>query len=289
MGSPTPDCHRRPRWFSDRGTHPHAIRKIKSVPSRKGGLTCVSLMRIQLIMAKNAAIYVRVSTLQQSEEGVSMEAQEKQLRVYCEMKGLNVVEVILDPAQSAFKPLAEREGGARLLRLIKGKHVDVVVALKLDRLFRNTVDCLKTVHEWGKRKVSVHFTDIQGSTLDTSTAVGKLFLTMLAAVAEMERNLTSERTKMAFAHKLASADQRITGEAPYGYAYESGILVTDTDEQIVIAAAKALREQGLSYADVAMSLSLKGFRNRAGESFSRQGVFKILKGPKRPVPSADAA
>jgi len=76
--------------------------------------------------------------------------------------------------------------------------------VKLDRLFRNATDALQKSAEWDKAKLALHILDMDGSNIDTASAVGKMFFTMTAGFAEMERNLISERTKAALSFKKAS-------------------------------------------------------------------------------------
>src|SRR5687768_17097216 len=90
--------------------------------------------------------YVRVSTQEQAAHGISLDAQEARLRAYAALRGVDLVAVVIDAGVSAGKyRLEAREGGARILAAIKARTVRHVIALKLDRLFRNTIDCLTTV------------------------------------------------------------------------------------------------------------------------------------------------
>ena len=86
-----------------------------------------------------AVLYIRVSTDEQARQGVSLGAQEERLRAYCTMRGLSVVGIIRDEGVSAFKHLDKRPGGAELLRLVSRGEAVHVVALKLDRLFRQVM------------------------------------------------------------------------------------------------------------------------------------------------------
>jgi len=88
-------------------------------------------------MARVVVGYVRVSTEEQAAEGVSLDAQEAALRAYSAMRGLTLVEVVIDAGVSAGKPLSSREGGRRVLDLVKRGKVGAVIAWKLDRLFRD--------------------------------------------------------------------------------------------------------------------------------------------------------
>ncbi|NIO14551.1 MAG: recombinase family protein, partial [Gemmatimonadales bacterium] len=85
---------------------------------------------------KAVVAYCRVSSNQQAEEGISLDAQRNAIESYCTMRGLRLVEVVTDPGISGGKPLACREGGKRVLALLRAGEVGGVVSMKLDRLFR---------------------------------------------------------------------------------------------------------------------------------------------------------
>lgn len=238
-------------------------------------------MARQKRQGNRAVLYIRVSTVQQAEEGISLEAQQERLRAYCTLRGLEPVAILIEPGKSAFKPLQGRPEGKKLLDLIRTKQVDAVVALKLDRLFRNTVDCLQTTEAWDKRGVALHLVDLGGSAIDTSSATGKVFLTMLAGFAEFERNLTSERTQLAISHKIAKGELRLGQDAPYGYRHAGKGLADVPAEQAVIATVQELRAGGMSLREIASELSRRGLRNRAGKHFAHVSVDNMLRGPKR--------
>ena len=164
---------------------------------------------------KRAACYVRVSTEEQASEGVSLSAQREALAAYCAMRQLEVIEVIADEGVSAGKPLIKRPGGERLVELVDTRQIDAVVAFKLDRLFRKAAECLNVAESWQSLGVDVHLVDLGGQAVDTSSAMGKFFLTIMAGVAEMERNLIRERTKTAMQHKIRAGE--FTGVAPLGW------------------------------------------------------------------------
>ncbi len=111
------------------------------------------------------------------------------------------MKVIREEGVSAGKPLATRPGGERLLQLVARKKVKHVVALKLDRLFRDAEDALHQTKAWDKAGIALHLVDMGGQTLNTATAMGRFFLNMMAGFAELERNLIAERTATALAHK----------------------------------------------------------------------------------------
>jgi DNA invertase Pin-like site-specific DNA recombinase len=163
----------------------------------------------------DAISYCRVSTEEQAQEGVSLAAQEARVRAYCAAVGLSLVESIRDEEVSAAKPLATRPGGAALLRALARRRARHVVVVTLDRAFRSTIDCLSTVQSWDRAGVSLHLVDHGGQSIATATAVGRMFLTMLAGFAEMEKRLIGERTAAAMRHQRAQG--RAYARTPYGF------------------------------------------------------------------------
>lgn len=232
-------------------------------------------------MGSRAVLYVRVSTAQQASEGLSLEAQRERLSAYCQLRGLEPVEVVSDEGESAGKPLAKRTGGRRVLSLVRSKAVDAVVVLKLDRAFRNTADALATVEAWDKAGVALHVAEMGGMAVDTSSAVGKMFLTMLAGFGEFERNLAAERTTAALAHKARTGDMRIGADAPYGWRYAGNALAEVAAEQRVIATVRELRTAGVSFRKTCAELTARGFRNRAGGEFAPMQIARMLAGSVR--------
>jgi DNA invertase Pin-like site-specific DNA recombinase len=199
-----------------------------------------------------AVLYLRVSTQEQATEGISLAAQDAKLRAYCTLRGLDIVRVIVEGGMSGGKPLADRDGGQELLTLVRRREVAHVVSYKLDRLFRDCAGCLTVTAAWDKHGVSLHLVDLGGQTLDTSTAMGRFFLTVMAGAAELERNLIGERTKEAMAYKRTKGE-RISRHIPYGsqLAADGATLEPEPAEQAVIAHAKALHAAELSSRKVA--------------------------------------
>ena len=202
-----------------------------------------------------AVIYCRVSTEEQAVEGVSLDAQQSTLLAYCTLRQLDVAAVVVDAGISAGKPLHTRPGGRQVLEMVNSGTVAHVVAYKLDRLFRDACDCLAVTAEWDRQELALHLVDMGGQAIDTSTAMGRFMLTVLAGAAEMERNLISERTRAALAHK-ASKGERV-GQVPYGcrLAADGVHLETDPAERRVIELVKELRAEGLSFRAIAARLN----------------------------------
>jgi len=227
--------------------------------------------------SKTAVCYVRVSTEEQAREGVSLEAQESALRAYCVMRGLEIAEFVIDAGVSAGKPLATRPGGAKVLAAVKSNRAGAVVAWKLDRLFRDAVDCLETTSAWDKKGVALHLVDMGGQSIDTASATGRFFMTMLAGMAEMERNRIRERTAVAMQFKK-SKGEFCGGAAPYGWNVGAdGITLTPNErEQEIARAARELREEGMSLRKVGKRLQALGLLPRSGKSWHPETVKSVL-------------
>ena len=204
--------------------------------------------------------YVRVSTEDQAKEGVSLDNQKSKIKAYCQLKDLELREVIEDAGISA-KNL-RRPGVQKVLRLARRKEVDAIVVYKLDRIFRSTVDALETTKTFDKWGVSFHSIE---ETLDTRSAMGRFFFTLTAALAEMERRLIGERTKAALAHKR-SKSEKTGGDIPFGYDLAHGLLVKNDEEQGVIRIIRRLHGQGLSLRRICSELEREGHKTKRGNA-----------------------
>jgi DNA invertase Pin-like site-specific DNA recombinase len=200
-----------------------------------------------------AVLYIRVSTDEQARHGVSLGAQEERLRAYCTMRGLEVVGIIRDEGVSAFKHLDKRPGGAELLQTIaKGKAAHVV-ALKLDRLFRNAADALALTETWNRAGVALHLVDMGGAAMDTASPTGRMMLTMLAGFAEFERALISERTAQALTYKRDK--RQAYAPTPYGYKRTGDTLKPHRAELATVARIREWSAGGATLAAIARRLN----------------------------------
>ena len=224
----------------------------------------------------NAVLYLRVSTQEQSLEGHSLPMQEARLRSYCAMRGLTIIDVVCDAGVSGGIALEDREGGQRMLALVKAGAVSHIVALKLDRLFRSCVDCLQTTEQWDKKGLALHLVDIGGQAVDSSSAMGRFFLTMMAGAAELEKNLIGKRTAQALQHKKIQGER--VGTVAYGKMLdEDGVHLMDNPaEQDVIATAKNYAQHGLSLRKISSRLADEGYMSRTGKPFTAQAISNML-------------
>ena len=225
-----------------------------------------------------AVAYVRASTGKQE---ITPEMQREKIEAYCRMAGLELVDVIVEKGVSAKLKLSKRPEGARVQRLIRDG-VCHVVALKLDRLFRSAADALATTEEWREAGISLHLVDMSGMSLDTGSSMGRMFLTMLAAFAEFEGNVISERTTAALRHKRAHG--QVFNHAPYGYDAVDGALVPNAREQKGLERMRELRaltkpngKPLYGYGTLAAELNAEGIVAKNGGQWHSFSVLKVLK------------
>lgn len=205
--------------------------------------------------AMKAIGYIRVSTEEQAHKGLSLEAQKERIASYCKLQGLKLTGLFADEGISGSMPLSERPGGKKLLEMLCLNDAPHVVALKLDRLFRDAGDALATLKDWDSKGIALHLLDLGGSAFNSKSALGKFFLTMTAAFAELERNLISERTKMALAYKRERGAW--LGNVPFGFKLDSeGHLIEDPQQIMMIERVKRLRKAHRSFREIARELGI---------------------------------
>lgn len=225
-----------------------------------------------------AAIYTRVSTDEQAREGVSLQAQEARGRAYCELHGLVVERIYRDEAVSGSKPLAERPQGAQLCAGVGAGLVQHVIALKLDRLFRDAIDCLEVSRDWENAGVAMHLIDLGGQAVNSASAMGRFMITVLAGAAEMERNLIRERTRLALHHKRERGDR--LGGTPLGFLASSpgAPLVVQHAELATVRVILRLRQRDperWTFRAIAERLEREGHRTKRGGRWEAMTVKRV--------------
>jgi len=214
--------------------------------------------------------YVRVSTEEQAKEGISLDNQRAKIQAYCRLHDMVLADIIEDAGKSG-KDL-NREGVQAIIQRIKERDINAVVVYKLDRLSRRVLDTLNLIELMKKHKVVFHsITD----SIDTKTAMGKFFLNIMASLAQMERDLISERTKDALRHKISRNER--AGQIPYGWvlAEDGKTLLMNVEEQRVIRLIKELHGKGLNYSAICRELTKQGHQP-LGSYWYAQSVKNIL-------------
>jgi DNA invertase Pin-like site-specific DNA recombinase len=239
--------------------------------------------------------YARVSTEEQARDGVSMEAQRERLKAYCLAHGARLVRVEKDNSTSGKVHPTKRPGMDRALKAIHSGRADGIVALKLDRLSRSTRDILDLAddanrHGW--RLVSV------SESLDTGTPAGRFTLTILAALAQLEREQTAERTRVALAH-VARQGRARSRFVPFGWRTAAGgveqqkgdrqALIPNRAEQRVLNRIQALRARGGGARTIARTLNADRVKNPRNPSkpWTHSNVGTLLRTMERRAQALD--
>ena len=228
--------------------------------------------------------YCRVSTQDQAREGVSLEAQRERLAAYAVAHGVELVGVESDEGISGKVPPAKRPGLSKALWRIQTAEADGLLVLKLDRLSRSTRDVLdlaEDANRIGWRLVSV------SENLDSGTATGRFTLTILGALAQLEREQAAERTVFGMEHVARQGRVR-SRFTPFGFrivgggteargAGERPALEEHPEEQGILGRMLELRVQGLGARRIARTLNEGGAGNpRTGQPWHPATVQSIL-------------
>ena len=136
------------------------------------------------------ALYVRVSGQEQAIKGLSLEAQEEDLREYCRAQGWIVVDVYVDAAKTARKRIGKRTNFLRMLEDVKRDKVDLILFTRLDRWFRSVAEKNKVMEVLEAHNCGWKTTQEQ---YDTSTANGRLHINIKLTIAQNEADLCGER------------------------------------------------------------------------------------------------
>lgn len=220
----------------------------------------------------NVVGYIRVSTSEQAEHGVSLDAQRAKIDAYCQLHELALVAVEVDAGISG--STMDRPGLQRALAMLKRGAARGLVVVKLDRLTRSVVDLATLVERYFKGgKRALHSVSER---VDTSSAMGRGVLNIFASLGQLERDQVGERTSQAMQH-LKSQGRYTGGRARFGFAVGAdGVLVEDPAEQQILATARAARARGLSLRDIVAELEERGVRSRAGKPFALAQVARML-------------
>jgi site-specific DNA recombinase len=231
-------------------------------------------------MSRRIAIYARVSTGDQVGAGtVSMAKQVEagQLeakRIAQFNEGAEVVKIYTDEAVSGAARFEDRPAGAELLRDAGRGKFDTVVFYALDRFTRHAA---KGLADFEVMEDHLGLTLVFAKeNIDTSTASGKLFRTILAAFAEFERDTIRDRVMGGRYSRAEKGQGWVSGMPPYGFEVgEGGNLQTVPHEADVIRAMYVLRGTGMSLEMVAMELNRRGYRPRARGAYSDLARFGV--------------
>jgi len=206
----------------------------------------------------------------QVNEGVSLDAQSAKIRAYCELNDLELVEIVCDAGKSAKS--TNRDGLQKCLAMIASGEAGAIVVYKLDRLSRKVLDTLNLISEIESYGASLHSIVEK---LDTQSALGKFFVNMTAALAQLERDQVSERVTMAMAHKKSEGQH--CGAAPFGFEMVDKELVKVESQFEAIAIIREMRASGAALRTIADRLNGAGVPTQRGGKWQASTINQIIK------------
>ena len=219
--------------------------------------------------------YARVSSADQAKDDrSSLQVQMDVIEGIARTRGIDKfgVQIFTDAGVSGATKLSFRPAGSELLKVMKAG--DTVIASKLDRMFRSAGDAIAMFEEFKARNVDLILYDISAEPI--GSGVGKLIMTILAAVADMERIRIQERT--AAGRKAKKEKGGAVGEVPFGCRKvgEGRSAVLEINEQELAAAGLMKQYAGTTtLRNIAVILAGQGYLSRAGKPYSTSVIARM--------------
>jgi DNA invertase Pin-like site-specific DNA recombinase len=227
--------------------------------------------------------YCRVSTADQAADGTtSLEEQERKCWAIATLRGADSFNFTCfkDAGVSGTIPLDHRPGGSAMLEAATTG--DVLIATKIDRMFRSTIDALKTMERLKERGIDVILADLNSEPV-TSNGVGKLVFGLMAMFADFERERIAERMEDG-RHAKRRNNGFLGGQPPFGFKVEGegrqARLIPDDHEQHVVRLVERLARRN-SHALVVKELAQLGYKGRDGKPIGYMQINRMLEGAKK--------
>lgn len=220
---------------------------------------------------KRVIIYARVSTAEQGDSGISLDAQVGRCRQYAKLYDLHVEQTCREVGSG--KDL-NRYSLRSSLDCIRAGEADGLLIAKLDRLSRSVGDWDGLIRDYFGPDGCATLYSVSDQ-IDTSSASGRLVLHVLMAVSQWEREAIGERTREALAEKKRRGER--VGRIPFGYRLAEGsVLVEDAEQQAWIREMRGWRDGGASFGQVAEWMNERAVRTNSGGIWHGSSVRAVL-------------
>mgnify|MGYP005748398789 CR=1 FL=1 len=233
--------------------------------------------------AKKVAIYARVSTSEQADDGYSIDEQLRLLHEWCERQGYVVYKEYSDRGISG-KNVKGRPALRELIHDAKKKEFDIVLVWKMNRLARNILDLLNLVKIFEQKNIAFRS---YSEKYETETPTGQLQFHMMAAIAEFERANIAENVKMGMIARAREGSWN--GGKVLGYdsveisaenkRRKSTKLVINEREAQTVRRIFQLYIEGNGYKSIANTVNKEGHRSKKGNLFSINAIKTIITNP----------
>ena len=234
---------------------------------------------------KVIALYARVSTREQAEEGYSIDEQERLLLEYCDKNGYQVFKTYSDKGISG-KDIKHRPAMCQLLKDAEEKKFNMVISWKINRISRKLADAIKIVDILDKNGISYRS---YSEPFESDTPAGKMQFQMMALIGEFERSTIAQNVKMGMCAKARSGEW-CGGVPPFGYEWapmEGGEKIGRKKSKLVICENEAeivkiifqMYADGKGYKAIVNFLNKHGYKTKHGNDFSVGPIRDILLNP----------
>ncbi|MCI6692672.1 MAG: recombinase family protein [Clostridium sp.] len=233
---------------------------------------------------KRLALYTRVSTIEQSEEGYSIDEQERLLRSWAEKNNYEVYKCYSDRGISG-KDIKNRPALKELLKDAEEKKFDMVISWKINRISRKLADVLKIVDILEKNDITFKS---YSEPFETDTPAGKMQFQMMALIGEFERGTIAQNVKMGMCAKAKAGEWcggRVLGYDLVPMENKEGTKRGKTKLTINEIEARSVRlifneyVNGKGYKAITNQLNKLGYKTKKGNDFSVGSIREILTNP----------
>ena len=220
------------------------------------------------------ALYARVSTQEQANEGYSIDEQVERLKLYCKAHGRTDYKVFIDAGCSGAK--LDRAGLQSMVSDAQAGKLDKVIVYKLDRLSRSQKDTLWLIED----AFMANGVDFESMTerFDTGTSFGRAMVGILAVFAQLEREQIKERMKLGKQGRARSGKYYCAGKQPTGYDVKDKALYINEFEAMQVREAFERYANGESRRAIAADFMAKGYTTKHGH-ITASSLYHILENP----------